>query len=159
MHKGDDRGGQGTHYDTRVYSRHRLTEWDSYPLDKLLKCAYGKPMGLGKDAELIELRHAMRALIPSDLPIQKDGVVIIRPGTSAKWHTHTLSYAAAYCVDPGDPPAALLIGQYRVVPERGYMTIIRPDIPHAIERNEGHRDRVSFVLLVGADPRRKAIDT
>ncbi len=115
-------------------------------------------MGLGKDPELVELRHAMRALIPSELPIQKDGCVILKPGDGAPLHIHPRSYAAAYCVDPGDKPAALLVDGQRIKPERGYVTVIAPDVPHSIEKNTGSRDRVTFVILVGDDPMRKAID-
>ena len=138
--------------------RHHLAEWDDYPLAKLLACAYGKPMGLGKDPELIELRHAMRALIPCDLPIQKDGCVIIAPGAKAESHSHYRTWAAAYSVAPGVPPVALIIGTQRIEPERGYVTVIPPGVGHSIETNSGDHDRVSFVILVGNDPRRRAID-
>ena len=142
-----------------VVACHHLDGWDDYPLIKMLACARSTPMGLGKDPELIELRHAIRALIPTDLPIQKDGVVIIRPGEGAPIHAHARTWAAAYCVDHGGSAPALVVDGIRYVPERGSVTVINPGVPHQIELNEGERDRVSFVLLVGDDPRRRPIDS
>ena len=141
-----------------LVSLHSLPEWDSYPLDKLLACAYAMPKGLGKDPELRPLRDALQALVPCDLPLQKDACIIVPPGESVDEHQHPRTYAATYYVDPGDPPVALLIDGAPIYPERGMVVVIPPMVPHGIARNMGTRDRVSFAILVGDDPRRCNIE-
>ena len=137
---------------------HHLAEWDDYPLAKLLACAYSAPVGMSRYPELRELRAALRALVPTELPIQKVGFVIVQPGEGADIHAHNRTFAAAYCIQPGAPAAALVVDGTRYIPERGSVTVINPGVPHSIELNEGESDRVSFVILVGDDPKRLAID-
>ena len=138
-------------------SVHALPEWDSYH-DKLIDCAYRLPKGLGKDPELRPLRDALQALIPCDLPLQKDACIIVEPGESVDVHQHSRTYAATYYVQPGDPPVALLVDGERIIPERGMVIVIPPMVPHGIERNTGDLDRVSFAILVGDDPKRLNIE-
>ena len=137
---------------------HRLPEWDDYPLAKLLDCAYTYPMGLGKWPELRRLRDDMRALIPSDLPLQKDGCIVVPPGEGRPTHKHPRTFAAIYYVDPGEPPVALVVDGKRIIPARGLVVVIPPMVPHGIETNTGQRDRVSFTILVGDDPKRLNIE-
>ena len=141
-----------------LVSLHSLPEFDDLALDKLLACAYSKPNGIGHDPELRPLRDAMRALIPSDLPMQKDAVIVVKPGDSVDVHQHPRTYAATYYVDPGEPPVALLVDGKRIIPQRGMVVVIPPMVPHGIERNTGKRDRVSFAILVGDDPKRLNVE-
>ncbi len=138
-------------------SLHSLPEWIERRAE-LLVCAYGFPRGLGKDPELRPLRDALQALIPSDLPLQKDACIIVPPGESVGAHQHPRTYAATYCVEPGDPPVALLVDGERIVPEPGMVIVIPPMVSHGIEKNRGQCDRVSFAILVGDDPRRLDIE-
>ena len=140
-----------------LVSLHSLPDWIERR-DALLACAYELPRGLGKDPELRPLRDALQALIPSDLPLQKDACIIVPPGESVDVHQHPRTYAATYYVDPGDPPVALLVDGKRIVPEAGMVVVIPPMVPHGIEKNTGQRDRVSFAILVGDDPRRLTIE-
>lgn len=138
-----------------IVTCHYLDEWDDYPLAKLLACAYSAP---GRYPELRGLRDALRALVPTELPIQKVGFVIVKPGEGANIHSHNRTFAVAYCIQPGHPAAALVVDGTRYIPQRGSVTVINPGVPHSIELNEGEIDRVSFVILVGDDPKRLAID-
>ncbi len=140
-----------------LVSLHRLPDWIEHR-EALLSCAYEKPQGLGKNPDLKPLRDALQSLIPSDLPLQKDACIVVRPGDSVDVHQHPRTYAATYYVDPGEPPVALLVDGERIVPEAGMVVVIPPMVPHGIEKNTGQRDRVSFAILVGDDPRRLNIE-
>jgi len=140
-----------------LVSLHSLPEWIE-SRDALLACAYQLPKGLGKAPALKPLRDALQALIPSDLPLQKDACIIVPPGESVDVHQHPRTYAATYYVEPGEPPVALLVDGKRIVPEAGMVVVIPPMVAHGIEQNTGDRDRVSFAILVGDDPKRLNIE-
>ena len=140
-----------------LVSVHWLADWLPYR-DQLLARAYQMPKGLGPDPELRPLRDELQRLIPSDLPLQKDACIIVPPGESVDMHAHPRTYAATYYVDPGDPPVPLIIDERLIYPEAGMVVVIPPMMPHGIELNTGKRDRVSFAILVGDDPKRLNIE-
>ena len=77
--------------------------------------------------------------------------VVIQKGASRTRHPHP-EWTALYYEEPGDPPAALLVhidGEVeRIVPERGMVVVLEPNVIHSVEQSQSETPRVSWAILV-----------